>query len=205
MTAVTTRPAGVRVIIGYKIGKAILQAAAALILFYGATHGLAAALTEFAEKLREHAVHAWSNIVAAALLRFTHARHSLWLAAYALLGDALLRRLSRRLQRARDPRRAARVQRLAGQDLEQIGVEMTEHRALHRREHAGGDVARTGAAEQPHGRIQRWRCRCHPDSQANRQPRRAESRAARPIGPACPRYARPRSTGSDKRGAEPVR
>lgn len=90
MMAVTTRPAGVRMIIGYKLGKAILQVAAALILFYGATHGLAAALTEFAEKLREHAVHAWSNIVAAALLRFTHARHSLWLAAYALLGDALL-------------------------------------------------------------------------------------------------------------------
>jgi uncharacterized membrane protein (DUF2068 family) len=90
MTAVTTRPAGVRIIIGYKITKAILQVAAALLLFYGATHGLAAALAEFAEKLREHAVHAWSNIVAAALLRFTKGRHSLWLAAYALLGDALL-------------------------------------------------------------------------------------------------------------------
>jgi uncharacterized membrane protein (DUF2068 family) len=90
LTAAPSRPAGVRIIIGYKIAKAVLQVAAALVLFYGATHGLAAALTDFAEKLREHAVHAWSNVVAAALLRFTTRRHSLWLASYALLGDALL-------------------------------------------------------------------------------------------------------------------
>jgi uncharacterized membrane protein (DUF2068 family) len=90
LTAVPTKPAGVRIIIGYKLGKAILQLVAALILFYGVTHGLAAALAEFAEKLREHAVHAWSNVVAAALLRFTNGRHTIWLAAYALLGDALL-------------------------------------------------------------------------------------------------------------------
>jgi uncharacterized membrane protein (DUF2068 family) len=90
LTAVTSKPAGVRIIIGYKLGKAILQLVAALILFYGATHGLAAALAEFAEKLREHAVHAWSNVVAAALLRFTDGRRTIWLAAYALLGDALL-------------------------------------------------------------------------------------------------------------------
>ncbi len=87
---VSTKPAGVRIIIGYKLGKAILQSSAAVVLLYGATHGLAAALTDFAEKLREHAVHAWSNVVAAALLRFTNQPHSLWLAAYALLGDALL-------------------------------------------------------------------------------------------------------------------
>jgi uncharacterized membrane protein (DUF2068 family) len=87
---VLSKPAGVRIIIGYKLAKAILQLVAALILFYGATHGLAAALAEFAEKLREHAVHAWSNVVAAALLRFTNGRHTIWLAAYALLGDALL-------------------------------------------------------------------------------------------------------------------
>jgi uncharacterized membrane protein (DUF2068 family) len=90
LPGVPTRPAGVRIIIAYKLAKAILQVAAALLLFYGATHGLAAALAEFAENLREHAVHAWSNVVAAALLRFTKGRHSLWLAAYALLGDALL-------------------------------------------------------------------------------------------------------------------
>jgi len=87
---VATQPAGVRIIIGYKIAKAILQLAAALVLFYGATHGLAASLASFAERLREHAVHAWSNLVAAALLRFTKGRHSLWLASYALTGDALL-------------------------------------------------------------------------------------------------------------------
>jgi uncharacterized membrane protein (DUF2068 family) len=86
----TTRPAGIRLIIGYKFGKAILQSAAALVLIYGATHGLTAALVIFADKMREHAVHAWSNVVAAALLRFTSRRHSLWLASYALLGDACL-------------------------------------------------------------------------------------------------------------------
>lgn len=90
MTAVPTKPAGVRIIIGYKLAKAIFQLVAALILLYGATHGLATALADFAEKLREHAVHAWSNVVAAALLRFTNGRHTIWLAAYALLGDALL-------------------------------------------------------------------------------------------------------------------
>jgi uncharacterized membrane protein (DUF2068 family) len=87
---VSTKPAGVRIIIGYKLGKAILQTLAGIVLVYGATHGLAVALTNFADQLREHAVHAWSNVVAAALLRFTNGRHSLWLAAYALFGDALL-------------------------------------------------------------------------------------------------------------------
>jgi uncharacterized membrane protein (DUF2068 family) len=90
LTAVAHQPTGVRIIIGYKITKAILQLAAAAILFYGATHGLAASLASFAEKLREHAVHAWSNVVAAALLRFTEGRHSLLWAAYALTGDACL-------------------------------------------------------------------------------------------------------------------
>jgi Predicted membrane protein (DUF2127) len=101
---VLSKPAGVRIIIGYKLAKAILQLVAALILFYGATHGLAAALAEFAEKLREHAVHAWSNVVAAALLRFTNGRHTIWLAAYALLGDALLSALEAWAAPLRDPR-----------------------------------------------------------------------------------------------------
>jgi len=86
----STKPAGVRLIMGYKFGKAILQTLAGIVLLYGVTHGLAAALTNFADKLREHAVHAWSNVVAAALLRLTDRRHSLWLATYALFGDALL-------------------------------------------------------------------------------------------------------------------
>ena len=59
-------------------------------VFYGAAHGLNARLAEFAERLREHAVHAWSNLFAAALLRFTHSKHSLTFTAYALLADAVL-------------------------------------------------------------------------------------------------------------------
>jgi uncharacterized membrane protein (DUF2068 family) len=87
---VQTPSAGLRLIITYKFTKAVLQVAAAVLLFYGAAHGLNARLAEFAEKLREHAVHAWSNIFAAALLRFTHSRHSLSFTAYALLADAVL-------------------------------------------------------------------------------------------------------------------
>ena len=85
---VQTPPTGLRLIIIYKFTKAVLQVAAAVLLFYGAAHGLNARPADFAEKLREHAVHAWSNLVAAALLRFTHSRHSLTWTAYALLGDA---------------------------------------------------------------------------------------------------------------------
>jgi uncharacterized membrane protein (DUF2068 family) len=83
-------PTGLRLIVTYKLTKAVLQVAAAVLLFYGAAHGLNARLTDFAEKLREHAVHAWSNVFAAALLRFTHSRHSLGFTAYALLADAVL-------------------------------------------------------------------------------------------------------------------
>ncbi len=85
---VQTSPTGLRLITIYKFTKAVLQVAAAVLLFYGAAHGLNARLAEFAEKLREHAVHAWSNVFAAALLRFTHSRHSLTFTAYALLADA---------------------------------------------------------------------------------------------------------------------
>jgi len=85
---VPTPPAGLRLIITYKFTKAVLQVLAALLLFYGAAHGLGERLAELAEKLREHAVHAWSNVFAAALLRFTHSKHSLTFTAYALLADA---------------------------------------------------------------------------------------------------------------------
>ena len=81
-------PPGLRLITIYKFTKAALQVAAAVLLFYGAAHGLNARLAEFAERLREHAVHAWSNVFAAALLRFTHSKHSLSFTAYALLADA---------------------------------------------------------------------------------------------------------------------
>lgn len=83
-----TPSTGLRLIVTYKLAKAILQVLAAALLLYGASHGLAARLAELAEKLREHAVHAWSNVFAAALLRFTHSRHSLTWTAYALLADA---------------------------------------------------------------------------------------------------------------------
>lgn len=85
---VNSSPPGLRLITIYKFTKAVLQVAAAVLLFYGAAHGLNARLAEFAEKLREHAVHAWSNVFAAALLRFTHSKHSLSFTAYALLADA---------------------------------------------------------------------------------------------------------------------
>jgi uncharacterized membrane protein (DUF2068 family) len=87
---VQTQPVGLRLIVTYKIVKAVLQVAAAALLFYGAAHGLGARLADFAEHLREHAVHAWSNVFAAALLRFVHARHSLVWTADALLFDAAL-------------------------------------------------------------------------------------------------------------------
>ena len=86
----TPPPTGLRLIVTYKFIKAALQVAAAVLLFYGAAHGLNARLIEFAEELREHAVHAWSNVFAAALLRFTHSKHSLGFTAYALLADAVL-------------------------------------------------------------------------------------------------------------------
>ncbi|HVV53387.1 MAG TPA: DUF2127 domain-containing protein [Polyangia bacterium] len=83
-----TRSVGLRLIVAYKLTKAVLQVAAAILLFYGAAHGLSARLADFAERLREHAVHAWSNLFAAALLRFVHARHGLVWTADALLVDA---------------------------------------------------------------------------------------------------------------------
>jgi uncharacterized membrane protein (DUF2068 family) len=85
-----TPSTGLRLIVTYKFVKAALQVAGAVLLFYGAAHGLNARLIEVAEKLREHAVHAWSNVFAAALLRFTHSKHSLAFTAYALLADAVL-------------------------------------------------------------------------------------------------------------------
>jgi uncharacterized membrane protein (DUF2068 family) len=83
-------PVGLRLIVIYKFTKATLQVLAAVLLFYGAAHGLGARLADFAENLREHAVHAWSNVFAAALLRFTQSKHGLSFTAYALLADAVL-------------------------------------------------------------------------------------------------------------------
>jgi uncharacterized membrane protein (DUF2068 family) len=87
---VRPQPVGLRLITVYKFVKAALQVIAAVLLFYGAAHGLGARLADFAENLREHAVHAWSNLFAAAILRFVHARHSLAFTADALLVDATI-------------------------------------------------------------------------------------------------------------------
>jgi uncharacterized membrane protein (DUF2068 family) len=84
------RPLGVRVIVTYKACKAILQATLAALLVYGLRHGLKADLADFALRLQEHAVHAWSNVVAAALFRFVHQKHSLMITAAALAGDAVV-------------------------------------------------------------------------------------------------------------------
>jgi uncharacterized membrane protein (DUF2068 family) len=81
---------GVRAILTYKFVKAVLQVAAAVVLLYGARHGLAASLTRFADHLRHHAVNAWSNIAVHAVERFLHAPHSIVWTAYAALGDAVL-------------------------------------------------------------------------------------------------------------------
>jgi uncharacterized membrane protein (DUF2068 family) len=81
---------GVRAILTYKFVKAVLQVAAAIVLFYGARHGLTASLVRFADHLRHHAVTAWSNILVQALDRFLHARHSILFTAYAALADAVL-------------------------------------------------------------------------------------------------------------------
>jgi len=84
------KPTGIRLIVTYKVAKAILQLVAGAFLFYGARHGLQASLAELALRLREHAVHAWSDIVARAIDRLVHIRHSLSLAALALAGDAAM-------------------------------------------------------------------------------------------------------------------
>jgi len=82
------KPTGVRLIVAYKATKAVLQLLAAAFLFHGARHGLQASLAELAQRLHDHAVHAWSDVVARAIDRLVHVRHSLSLAALALAGDA---------------------------------------------------------------------------------------------------------------------
>jgi uncharacterized membrane protein (DUF2068 family) len=84
------RPPGLRLIIAYKVVKSVAQLGAAALLFYGVAHGLAAELTAFADRLREHAVHVWSNAVATALLGIGREPHRITVAAAALAGDAVL-------------------------------------------------------------------------------------------------------------------
>ena len=81
---------GVRLILFYKLAKAVLQAAAGVVLLYWGHHGLTATMVRFADELRHHAVHAWSNILIHVLFKFTHARHGIGFTACALFGDAAL-------------------------------------------------------------------------------------------------------------------
>jgi len=84
------RPTGVRLIIAYKWLKALLQLGIAVMLFLGARRGLATQLASLATELRAHAVHAWSDAAAAALLRFLARPHDLVLVAAALAADAVV-------------------------------------------------------------------------------------------------------------------
>lgn len=81
---------GVRLILFYKLAKAVLQAAAGVVLLYWGHHGLTATLVRLADELRHQAVHAWSNILIHVLFKFTHARHGIVFTACALFGDAAL-------------------------------------------------------------------------------------------------------------------
>jgi uncharacterized membrane protein (DUF2068 family) len=77
-------------VIAYKIGKAALQIPAGLLLAYGATHGLEATLGALAEALRRHALHAWSERAAAALVRAARSSRDLGLLAAALGVDGVV-------------------------------------------------------------------------------------------------------------------
>lgn len=84
------RPTGIRLIIAYKWLKALLQIGIAVMLFIGVRRGLATQLTSLATELRAHAVHAWSDAAAAALLRFLARPQDLVLVATALAADAVV-------------------------------------------------------------------------------------------------------------------
>jgi uncharacterized membrane protein (DUF2068 family) len=83
-------PAGLRMVIAYKLGKALLQIPAGLLLAYGARHGLEATLGALAEALRRHAVHAWSERAAAALIHAAGSPRELRLMAAALGVDGVV-------------------------------------------------------------------------------------------------------------------
>jgi len=87
---VNARPTGIRLIVAYKLAKAVAQIAIAVFLWYGARHGLAASLAELAERLREHAVHSWSDVIGRAVARLARTPRSLWWGAVALGADAVV-------------------------------------------------------------------------------------------------------------------
>jgi uncharacterized membrane protein (DUF2068 family) len=84
------QPVAVRLIVVYKAVKAVAQAAAAVLLFVGAAHGLGTSLAAFAERLRAHAVHGGHGVATTALARFGDGRHALHWVAAALGADAIL-------------------------------------------------------------------------------------------------------------------
>jgi len=84
------RPTGLRMVIAYKLGKALLQVPAGLLLAYGATRGLETKLAALAEALRRHAVHAWTERLAAGLSHAAGSPHDLRLLATALGVDGVV-------------------------------------------------------------------------------------------------------------------
>lgn len=83
-------PTGIRLIVAYKLAKAVAQIAIAVFLWYGARHGLAASLGELAERLREHAVHSWSDMIGRLVAHLARTPRSLWWGALALGADAVV-------------------------------------------------------------------------------------------------------------------
>jgi uncharacterized membrane protein (DUF2068 family) len=79
--------AGVRLIIGYKAGKGVVETFLAIALALMVTLGYVARAHDLALAIREHLVHRWSIRLAEAVLRNLTARHVYWLIA-AVAGDA---------------------------------------------------------------------------------------------------------------------
>jgi uncharacterized membrane protein (DUF2068 family) len=91
VTAGGAKTPAVRLIIAYKLIKAVAGLVLAAVLFYGASHGLEVRLAELARRLREHAVHPWSLGLTRALAHLSRTQgHQLWWLAAAAAADALL-------------------------------------------------------------------------------------------------------------------
>lgn len=87
--AVPAPAAGLRLLVGYKIVRAILTCLAALVLLGLAATGKTRELHEAAVVMRDHVTHAWTVALARALVNALSARH-LFLAALALFLDGAL-------------------------------------------------------------------------------------------------------------------
>ena len=80
---------GLRLVVGYKIVRAILTSVAALVLLGLAATGKTRELHEAAVVMRDHVTHAWTVALARALVNALSARH-VFLAALALFLDGAL-------------------------------------------------------------------------------------------------------------------